>query len=61
MKTRIAILLLTLSGVICATGPAAAQGYGESPFIFGVHDPEGAPHMADKRKGWILFTEELGR
>ncbi len=61
MKPRIAIVLLTLLGVVCATGPAAAQGYGESPYIFGVHDPEGAPHMADKRKGWILFTEELGR
>ena len=61
MKARMSVALLTLSGVVCATGPAAAQGYGESPFIFGVHDPEGAPHMADKRKGWILFTEELGR
>ena len=61
MKCRVAIALLTLSGAVCATGPAAAQGYGESPYIFGVHDPEGAPHMADKRKGWILFTEELGR
>lgn len=61
MKTRIAIALFVLSGVVCASRPAAAQGYGESPYIFGVHDPEGAPHMADKRKGWILFTEELGR
>jgi len=41
-------------------GPATAQTYAESPFIFGVHDPGGAPNMADKRKGWILFTEELG-
>ena len=61
MKRRIAIALLALCGAVSAAAPAAAQGYGESPYIFGVHDPEGAPHMADKRKGWILFTEELGR
>jgi len=42
--------------------PAGAQGYGESPYLFGVHDPQGAIHMAEKAKrGWILFTEEIGR
>lgn len=41
---------------------ALAQGYGESPYIFGVHDPGGEGHMTDKgKKGWIVFTEELGR
>jgi hypothetical protein len=61
MKRRLVTALFVLSGAVSAPAPVAAQGYGESPFIFGVHDPEGAPHMADKRKGWILFTEELGR
>ena len=58
---------LSLAGALvvgtAGLGPRAsfAQVYGESPFIFGVHDPGGATHMADKRKGWVLFTEELGR
>ncbi len=39
-----------------------AQTYGESPFLFGIHDPGGERHMAEKgRRGWILFTEEVGR
>lgn len=38
------------------------QGYGESPYLFGLHDPGGERHMAEKgRKGWILFTESIGR
>ena len=33
----------------------------DSEFIFGLHDPGGEQNMADMgRKGWILFTEELG-
>ena len=39
-----------------------AQGYAESPYLFGLHDPGGERHMAEKgRKGWILFTESIGR
>ncbi len=35
--------------------------YGESPYLFGLHDPGGENHMADKgHKGWILFTEAIG-
>jgi nucleoid-associated protein YgaU len=35
---------------------------GESPYIFGIHDPGGEQLMADKkRKGWVLVTEEIGR
>jgi len=33
----------------------------ESSFIFGIHEAGGERHMAEAgRKGWILFTEELG-
>lgn len=33
----------------------------ESQFIFGIHEPGGERHMAEVgRKGWIVFTEELG-
>jgi len=33
----------------------------ESPFIFGIHELGGERHMAEAgRKGWIVFTEELG-
>lgn len=33
----------------------------DSPFIFGLHDPGGEWIMADAgRRGWILFTEEVG-
>ena len=33
----------------------------ESQFIFGIHEPGGERHMAEAgRKGWIVFTEELG-
>lgn len=40
----------------------AAQGYGESPYLFGLHEPGGERHMAEKgKRGWILFTEEVGR
>jgi hypothetical protein len=39
-----------------------AQGYAESPYLFGLHDPGGERHMAEKgKKGWILFTESIGR
>jgi LysM repeat protein len=35
---------------------------GESPYIFGIHDPGGEQLMAEKkRKGWVLVTEEIGR
>jgi hypothetical protein len=53
-----ALVIAVLLGFLAA--PSAAQGYGESPYIFGVHDPDGAGAMS-VRKGWILFTEELGR
>jgi hypothetical protein len=34
----------------------------DPPHIFGIHDPGGESHMAEKgKKGWILFTEEVGR
>ena len=53
---------LVVAVVLAGAVPlVSAETNGQSPFIFGVHDPGGAPHMADKRKGWILFTEELGR
>jgi len=33
----------------------------DSPFIFGLHDPGGEWIMAEAgRRGWILFTEEVG-
>ncbi len=33
----------------------------ESQFIFGIHEPGGERYMAEAgRKGWIVFTEELG-
>lgn len=36
--------------------------YGESPYIFGIHEAGGEQIMADKgKKGWIVFTEALGR
>lgn len=39
-----------------------AQGYAEPPYLFGLHDPGGERHMAEKgKKGWILFTESIGR
>lgn len=35
---------------------------GESPYIFGIHDPGGEHLMAEQgRKGWVLITEEIGR
>jgi hypothetical protein len=47
---------------LLALAAAFAQGYGESPYLFGLHDPGGERHMAEKgRKGWILFTEAVGR
>jgi len=53
---------LLVAALLLQAVPAGAQGYGDSPYIFGVHDPEGAGHMADKgKRGWILFTEEIGR
>src|SRR5262245_31870571 len=34
---------------------------GESPYIFGIHEPGGEGIMADKgKKGWIVFTEAVG-
>lgn len=34
---------------------------GESPYIFGIHDPGGEYLMAEKgKKGWVLITEEIG-
>lgn len=34
---------------------------GESPYIFGLHEPGGESHMAAKgKKGWIVFTEGIG-
>ena len=39
---------------------ALAQGYGESPYLFGIHESGGEHHMAEKgKKGWILFTEGI--
>jgi hypothetical protein len=52
--------LAALGALFLFPALASAQTYGESPYIFGVHEPGGAPHMADKRKGWILFLQELG-
>jgi PKD repeat protein len=61
MKRRAAVLAFTSSFLAAWTVPSFAQTYGESPYIFGMHEPGGEGHMADKgRKGWILFTEELG-
>jgi len=35
---------------------------GESPYIFGIHDPGGESLMAEKgKKGWVLVTEAIGR
>jgi hypothetical protein len=60
---RLLLSVLPLILAILLRSPSAgAQSYGESPYIFGVHDPAGATHMSDKgKRGWILFTEELGR
>lgn len=34
----------------------------DPPYLFGLHEPGGENHMADMgRKGWIVFTEEVGR
>ena len=45
-----------LSLAVCAWAQS------DPPHIFGLHDPGGENHMAEKgRKGWIVFTEELGR
>ncbi len=34
----------------------------DPPYLFGLHDPGGENHMAEKgRKGWIVFTEGIGR
>ncbi|MCB0056117.1 MAG: hypothetical protein KDE45_03790, partial [Caldilineaceae bacterium] len=33
----------------------------DSPYIFGIHEPGGEPHMlAAGKPGWILFSEVLG-
>ncbi len=33
----------------------------DSPYIFGIHEPGGEPHMlAAGPPGWILFAEVLG-
>lgn len=48
--------------VLLVGASALAQTYGESPYLFGIHEPGGERHMAEKgRRGWILFTEEVGR
>ena len=53
---------IILTFVVVLAAPAFAQGYGESPYIFGIHEPGGEHHMAEKgKKGWILFTEGIGR
>ena len=42
--------------VSCSSLPS-----GESPYIFGLHEPGGESHMANKgKKGWIVFTEGIG-
>ncbi len=54
---RTVLTFLVLAGAV-----ASAQTYGESPFLFGIHEPGGERHMAEKgKRGWILFTEEVGR
>lgn len=61
MRLRVFSSLILILLSLRYAAPVKAQGYGESPYIFGVHDPEGANSMADKKRGWILFTEALGR
>lgn len=37
------------------------KAYGESPYIFGIHDPGGEFLFEQEGKtGWIVFTESLG-
>ncbi len=41
---------------------ATVWAQADPPHIFGLHDPGGERHMAEKgRKGWIVFTEAVGR
>ena len=55
------IHMRTLLAFLALTAPAFAQS-GESPYIFGLHDNGGENNMADMgKKGWILFTERLGK
>ena len=59
MKSRTAAFIGSFLAPLSA--PSFAQTYGESPYIFGMHEPGGKSRMTDKgRKGWILFTEGLG-
>jgi len=50
-----------LLAALLFTLPASAQvPVGESPYIFGLHDPDGESNMSGTHKGWILFTEAVG-
>lgn len=49
------------SAILPAVFGLFTPAFAESPWIFGIHDPEGAWVMGEAGKpGWILFTEALG-
>ena len=63
LRRGAAAALLLVSGLALGAPRASAQiaSEGETPSLFGIHDPGGEALFEQKGKtGWIVFTEALG-